>query len=100
MVRNTGKKSENIENTENIKNTEAVNTQEKSYEEYYNEKVPVMLIKDNAKYKDDVTVTVNGVNYQIRRGVQLMVPRKVALVLERANEQEAEAQAYMDSLKG
>lgn len=96
MVRNTGKKSENIEN---VKSTENANIQEKAYEEYYNEKVPVMLIKDNAKYKDDVTVTVNGVNYQIRRGVQLMVPRKVALVLERAKEQEAEAQAYMDSLK-
>lgn len=93
MVRNTGKKSENIKSTEDAK------TQEKAYEEYYNEKVPTMLIKDNAKYKDDVTVTVNGVNYQIRRGVQLMVPRKVALVLERAKEQETEAQAYMDSLK-
>lgn len=69
-------------------------------EKYYNEPVPVMLIKDNAKYKDDVTVTVNGVNYQIKRGVQVTVPRKVAMVLERAKEQEAEAQAYMDSLKG
>ena len=29
---------------------------------YYKELVPVMLIKDNFKYKDDVTVTVNGVN--------------------------------------
>lgn len=73
---------------------------EKSYEKYYNEPVPVMLVKDNAKYKDDVTVTVNGVNYQIRRGVQVTVPRKVALVLERSRMQEAEAQAFMDSLKG
>lgn len=72
----------------------------KSYDRYYNESVPVMLVKDNAKYKDDVTVTVNGVNYQLRRGVQVMVPRKVALVLERSRLQEAEAQAFMDSLKG
>lgn len=69
-------------------------------EAYYNESVPVLLIKDNAKYKDDVTVTVNGTNYQIQRGVQVMVPRKVALVLERSHEQELKAQAYMDSLKG
>lgn len=68
-------------------------------DEFYNEKVPVMLIKDNAKYKDDVTVTVNGTNYQLRRGVPLMVPRRVALVLERSKAQEAQAQAYMDSLK-
>lgn len=69
-------------------------------EKFYEEPVPVMLIKDNAKYKDDVTVTVNGVNYQIQRGVQVSVPRKVALVLERSHLQELDAQAYMDSLKG
>ena len=69
-------------------------------ENYYNESVPVMLIKDNSKYKDDLTVTVNGTNYQIQRGVQVMVPRKVALTLERSHTQELEAQAYMESLKG
>ena len=67
---------------------------------FYKELVPVMLIKDNAKYKDDLTVTVNGTNYQIQRGVQVMVPRCVALVLERSRLQELEAQAYMESLKG
>lgn len=82
-----------------VKNTKT-QPSEATLEEYYNETVPVLLIKDNAKYKDDVTVTVNGVNYQLKRGVQLKVPRKVAMVLERAREQEAEAQAYMDSLKG
>ncbi len=69
-------------------------------EAFYNELVPVMLIKDNVKYKDDVTVTVNGTNYQLQRGVQIMVPRCVALVLERSRMQELEAQAYMESLKG
>ncbi len=69
-------------------------------EAYYNEPVPVLLIKDNAKYKDDVTVTVNGTNYQIQRGVQVMVPRRVALVLERSREQELKAQSYLESLKG
>ena len=69
-------------------------------EKYYNELVPVMLIKDNAKYKDDLTVTVNGTNYQIQRGVQVMVPRKVALTIERSHKQELEAQAYMESRKG
>ncbi len=78
--------------------TKMPNTQ--ALENFYNETVPVMLIKDNAKYKDDVTVTVNGTNYQIQRGVQVMVPRKVALVLERSHKQELAAQAYMESLKG
>lgn len=72
----------------------------KTAEEYYKELVPVMLIKDNNRYKDDVTVTVNGLNYQIQRGVSVMVPRCVALVLERSHKQELEAQAYVESLKG
>lgn len=69
-------------------------------EKFYDEPVSVMLIKDNSKYKDDVTVTVNGTNYQLQRGVNVSVPRKVALVLERSRKQELAAQAYMDSLKG
>ncbi len=68
-------------------------------EDYYKELVPVMLIKDNNRYKDDVTVTVNGINYQIQRGVSVMVPRSVALVLERSHQQEMEAQEYLESLK-
>ncbi len=67
---------------------------------FYEELVPVMLIKDNHKYKDDLTVTVNGTNYQIQRGVQVLVPRKVALTIERSKKQELEAEAYMESLKG
>lgn len=69
-------------------------------EQYYKEPVPVMLIKDNNRYKDDVTVTVNGINYQIQRGVPVTVPRCVALVLERSRNQELAAQAYLESLKG
>ena len=68
-------------------------------EDYYKELVPVMLIKDYNRYKDDVTVTVNGINYQIQRGVSVMVPRSVALVLERSHQQELEAQEYLESLK-
>lgn len=78
----------------------AKKSKEKITEAYYNEPVPVMLIKDNSRYRDDVTVTVNGVNYQIQRGVSVMVPRCVALVLERSRRQETEAQAYVESLKG
>ncbi len=69
-------------------------------EEYYKEPVPVLLMKDNSRYKDAVTVTVNGVNYQIQRGVSVMVPRNVALVLERSHKQELAAEEYLESLKG
>ena len=50
---------------------------EAELESFYNEPVPVMLVKDNWKNKDDLTVTVNGVNYQIKRGESVTVPRKV-----------------------
>ncbi len=73
--------------------------QKRTPEDYYKELVPVMLIKDNNRYKDDVTVTVNGINYQLQRGVSVMVPRSVALVLERSRQQEMEAQEYLESLK-
>ena len=46
-----------------------------STEAYYKELVPVMLMKDNSRYKDDVTVTVNGLNYHIQRGVSVLVPK-------------------------
>ena len=72
---------------------------EAELEQFYNELVPIMLVKDNWKYKDDLTVTVNGTNYQIKRGQQVMVPRKVALVVERAHKQEIAAEKYIDSLK-
>lgn len=72
----------------------------KDIKKYYTESVPVILNKDNNRCKDDLTVTVNGTNYQIQRGVSVMVPRCVALVLERSNKQEIAAQAYLDSLKG
>ena len=73
--------------------------QEAELEAFYNELVPVMLVKDNWKNKDDLTVTVNGVNYQIKRGESVMVPRKVALAVERADMQAAAAEKYIDSLK-
>ena len=67
-------------------------------EEYYGELVPVMLIKDNHKHKDDLTVTLNGTNYQIKRGGKVMVPRNVALVIERAHAQELAAEEYIENL--
>ena len=35
------------------------------------EKVRVKLFKDNGRYKSDLFVSVNGVNYMIRRGVEV-----------------------------
>ena len=43
----------------------------------------IKLFKDNSRYKEDLFVSVNGVNYKIRRGVEVEVPPEVAEVLER-----------------
>ena len=44
--------------------------------------VKIRLFKDNSRYKGDLFVSVNGVNYKIRRGVEVEVPAAVAEVLE------------------
>lgn len=36
--------------------------------------VRIRLFKDNSRYKGDLFVSVNGVNYKIRRGVEVEVP--------------------------
>lgn len=72
---------------------------EKELESFYMEPVPLMLVKDKSRKKDDLTVTVNGVNYQIKRGVPVTVPRCVALAVERSHKQELAAEEYIESLK-
>ena len=52
------------------------------------EKVRIKLFKDNGRYKGDLFVSVNGVNYKIRRGVDVEVPRAVAEVLEHSQRQD------------
>ena len=52
------------------------------------EKVRIKLFKDNGRYKGVLFVSVNGVNYKIRRGVEVEVPRAVAEVLEHSQRQD------------
>ena len=52
------------------------------------EKVRIKLFKDNGRYKGDLFVSVNGVNYKIRRGVEVEVPKAVAEVLEHSQRQD------------
>ena len=54
------------------------------------ELVTVHLFKDANKYKDDVTVHVNGRRWTIQRGKTVQVPKAVAAVLEHSMGQDAE----------
>lgn len=54
-----------------------------------NEKrVSVRLFKDNYKYRNDVSVCVNGKFYKIQRGVEVEVPEAVAEALEHSARQD------------
>ena len=50
--------------------------------------VRIRLFKDNSRYKGDRFVSVNGVNYKLRRGVEVEVPPEVAEVLEHSQMQD------------
>lgn len=60
--------------------------------------VEIELMKDNDKYKDDVTVIVNGTAYQIKRGEKVKVPKAVAEVLDNAKAQRKFAARTIDRL--
>lgn len=79
--------------------TKPKTNEETALEEFYAEPVPLMLISDKSHKKEALTVTVNGINYQIKRGVPVTVPRSVALAVERSHKQELAAEEYIESLK-
>ncbi|MFW5651964.1 MAG: hypothetical protein ACOCNC_11420 [Acetivibrio ethanolgignens] len=68
-------------------------------EERAHEMVTIRLFKDNGKYKDDVFVGVNDKRYQIKRGIEVEVPRFVAEVLENSQKQDDETMEYISKLE-
>lgn len=77
----------------------AKKTTKQTYDEnYYNELVTVRLFKDNAKYKDDVFVAVNGKGMIVPRGVDVKIPRKYAEALKNSEVQDGLAAEYAAGL--
>ena len=77
--------------TEENQNAEAVEKEQK-------ELVPIRLFSDGGRYKGDLFVSVNGVNYQIKRGVTVQVPPEVAEVIQHSEEQDAQSAARMEAI--
>lgn len=80
---------------ENVKKTAANAAQ--AEDAWLKETVPFYAFKDNDKYKDDITVGVNGRMFRIKRGEQVMVPRYVYNVLMRSLNQDAKTADLMDA---
>jgi len=75
------KTKETAENTEVVKD-----------DAYWEEKVPVRLPLNPGNPEDQTQfVSVNDYTAQILRGVEVMVPRKVAVVLRQSEDAEMEA---------
>ena len=85
---------EATEAVENAADEEAAENTTLVSDDYLEELVEIMLFKDSDKYSDDLVVTLNGKNYQIKRGVKVMVPRKVQLVIEDSMKQAGLAADY------
>lgn len=84
--------------SETAKKTTKKTTQKTYDEDYYNELVTVRLFKDNAKYKDDVFVAVNGKGMIVPRGVDVKIPRKYAEALKNSEVQDSLAAEYAAGL--
>lgn len=67
--------------------------------QYMTEKVPVFIPRPDES-TDSITVTLNGVNYQIQCARQVMVPRKIALIIEKSRRQEESAHRLITTLTG
>ena len=77
--------------TEENQNAEAVEKEQK-------ELVSIRLFSDGGRYKGDLFVSVNGVNYQIKRGVTVNVPPEVAEVIQHSQEQDDQSAARMEEI--
>lgn len=82
------------EAVENTADEEVTKNAVEVSDDYLEELVEIMLFKDSDKYSDDLVVTLNGKNYQIKRGIKVMVPRKVQLVIEDSMKQAGLAADY------
>lgn len=73
-----------------------VNKNIQKSENWLSEKVRVKLFKDGDKYKDDVFVGINGKGILIKRGEEVEVERKYALLIDQSQIQTIKSNEYME----
>lgn len=73
----------------------------KELEAFYEEKVPVTLRRPaDVPIGSSHTVTVNGKNYQVMYDEEVMVPRKVKLILDEKLKNERNTELRMSKMAG
>ena len=68
--------------------------------DYWDELVPVHLMQPEGEAQNARTVTLNGVNYQVQYNKEVMVPRKIAAILDESAINKAKADEEMNRLAG
>lgn len=68
--------------------------------DYWEEEVPVYIPRPEGETQASKTITLNGVNYQIQYGKQVMVPRKIAAIIDESERNHAIAQEEIESRAG
>lgn len=63
------------------------------------EMVKIKLFKDKEKYRDDLTVILNGKAYRIKRGIPVEVPKGVAEIIENSMTQDDKAAQLIEQLE-
>lgn len=79
---------------------EAKTTKTKKSSLFPNEPLVKIKIPITRTEKDDVWVAVNGKSMQIKRGIEVEVPRCIALALEHSEKMLIEAMEYEAAIQG
>lgn len=94
------KKTDVVEEVKAEEKVEAVEEvkAEKPEVDYYDELVPIFIPLIDGE-SGDITVGHNDLLYKIKRGEEVMVPRKLAIIIRNSNAQAVAMRAYSESVK-
>lgn len=84
------------ENKQLKKSGQGTKKNQTSDEKWLSQRVKVKLFKDGDKYKDDVFVGINGRGVKIKRGVEVEIERRYALLLDQSQIQAIKANEMME----
>ena len=73
---------------------------QKRLDAFYDEKVPLFIRRPEREPENGITVTLNGKNYRIQYDKTVMVPRRIALIVEESERGKRMADAAMYEKEG